>query len=254
MDLTQALQELGLSEKESQVYLACLKLGKSTATNIAKKANIKRSTTYVILEALVANGLASLQQTQKTTYYKPAHPKTILTKIQNKMKLAEKTLPQMLALQRTDTNKPTVEMFTGEQGLRTVYTEILQFTKTGKEVLAYGGIDHLQNMEDLVRKALHTMKNKRHKVRNLMYNNTKYEQEYVQQLLKIQDVNKDCKIKILPKQNTKIQNDNIIFGDKLAIFSTTGEMFVLVISSQEIADSYRSVFDMMWDLSKKIIN
>ena len=56
MYLTPFLKNLGLNDKEANIYLALLQLGKSTATKIAKKSGLKRPTTYVIIEQLIDKG------------------------------------------------------------------------------------------------------------------------------------------------------------------------------------------------------
>ena len=53
------LKELGLAEKEAKVFLASLELGSSAVQEIAKKAEINRATTYVIIEKLMKKGLMS---------------------------------------------------------------------------------------------------------------------------------------------------------------------------------------------------
>ena len=57
MNSTKALQDMGLSEKESQVYVALLELGKANVARIAQQSNIKRPTVYVLLEDLRKKGL-----------------------------------------------------------------------------------------------------------------------------------------------------------------------------------------------------
>ena len=41
-------------------------------------------------------------------------------------------------------------------------------------------------------------------------------------------------------------NDNLIYADKLVIFSTQKYFFATVIKSKEIADSYRTMFNLAW--------
>jgi len=54
--LIQELQKLGLSDKESKVYLASLELGPAPIAAIAKQASVNRPTTYVIIESLIKKG------------------------------------------------------------------------------------------------------------------------------------------------------------------------------------------------------
>jgi sugar-specific transcriptional regulator TrmB len=69
--LQQFLQHYGLSQKEAAVYVACLRQGDGTVLQIARQANIKRPTTYVILEDLVTRGLVRSKKDRKSIHYFP---------------------------------------------------------------------------------------------------------------------------------------------------------------------------------------
>ncbi len=57
MSLDRELSALGLSQKEATVYVALLELGTASVQAIARRADLVRPTTYVILEALTKKGL-----------------------------------------------------------------------------------------------------------------------------------------------------------------------------------------------------
>src|SRR3990167_4868713 len=79
------LQDIGLSEKESRVYLAALELGRATADQLAKQAKIKRPTTYVQLESLMKMGLMSTYEEDKKAYFAPESPE-LLRRLLHKQK------------------------------------------------------------------------------------------------------------------------------------------------------------------------
>ena len=54
---TKELEAIGLTEKESVVYVALLSLGTGTAYRIAEECSVKKPTVYVILEDLRKKGL-----------------------------------------------------------------------------------------------------------------------------------------------------------------------------------------------------
>src|SRR3990167_10702610 len=56
-DILTLLNELDISGNQAKVYLACLDLGPTTITKIARKAEIERATVYAILEKLNEKGL-----------------------------------------------------------------------------------------------------------------------------------------------------------------------------------------------------
>ena len=52
----QVLENLGLSEKEAEIYLALLELGTGTVVEVAKKSGVKRPTAYLVLDELKKMG------------------------------------------------------------------------------------------------------------------------------------------------------------------------------------------------------
>ena len=68
------LKQTGLTEKQAKIYLACLELGQAKVPEIAKKAEIKRTTAYGILDELVSLGLVNYSQKNKQKLYRAGNP------------------------------------------------------------------------------------------------------------------------------------------------------------------------------------
>jgi sugar-specific transcriptional regulator TrmB len=63
------LEKFGLTEGESRVYLALLKIGKSTIGDIIKEAQVSNSKVYDILDRLNKKGLIGVvTENNKKTY------------------------------------------------------------------------------------------------------------------------------------------------------------------------------------------
>ena len=45
-------------------------------------------------------------------------------------------------------------------------------------------------------------------------------------------------------------NDNIIYGNKIAITSVQDDLFVTMIESKEVVETYRSFFELAWQSTK----
>ena len=71
------LKEIGMAEKEAKVFLASLELGSSAVQEIAKKADINRATTYVIIEKLMKKGLMSSVEKGKKDFFQTEDPEKI---------------------------------------------------------------------------------------------------------------------------------------------------------------------------------
>ena len=77
LKMLKELQEIGLSEKESRVYLASLELGPATAERLSTQAKVNRSTTYVQLESLMKSGLVTTYEEGKKTFFSPESPELL---------------------------------------------------------------------------------------------------------------------------------------------------------------------------------
>lgn len=132
------LQELGLSEKEARVYLALFELGSSMVSDIAEKANVNRSTTYVILGTLSKRGLVSATEQQSGRFYNPTPPEQLVRHLEGTAKqyagladAARKLLPDLKSLEKAQKERkeanprPKVRLYEGAEGIKTVYEDTL---------------------------------------------------------------------------------------------------------------------------------
>lgn len=124
------LQEIGLSEKEAQIYLALLQVDKDSIQDIAKKTNINRTTVYPVLESLNKKGLVSEVPDGKKTLYQAAAPERLETFVERqKVLLAEKSkrlkdiIPELKGIQRTEGERPIIKFFEGRDGVVSAYEE-----------------------------------------------------------------------------------------------------------------------------------
>ncbi len=133
----QELAHLGLTDKETDVYLDLIELGKGTPHLISKRTKISRTTVYWALDNLVARGLASLEQKKKTTYYKITRPESLLRMVQEeerhlkeeigqKKEIAARLIKSIEPLMReTGVSVPKLQFFEGKEGVNSMLYEYL---------------------------------------------------------------------------------------------------------------------------------
>ncbi len=127
MDTTKALESLGLSEKESRVYISLLELGKANVTRIAELSKLKRPTVYVLLEELRKKRLVLKVPHVKNALFIAQDPDEFFQESLKRVKEAHSTLSQLKSIHRKD-NKVSTMYFEGEEGVRDAllyrYTEL----------------------------------------------------------------------------------------------------------------------------------
>ncbi len=142
-ELKRHLRECGLSPKEADVYLAMLELGASPVQEIAEKADVNRSTTYLAIEGLKRRGLASSYEEDKRMLFVAEDPHRLLSALTDELAHVaarrdrlQMTLPALLAIFNAIERKPKVRFFEGEEALRSIRQEIADIREPLWEVYA----------------------------------------------------------------------------------------------------------------------
>lgn len=134
--LIEPLQQLGLSTKEVQVYLALLQLGPSTPYQIAKKADLKRPTAYVIAEDLIKKGLIVHVPGEERRKYIARTPDVFIEDQEERLQAARQILPELRSFQKGTIEKPSIMYFEGMDGLHQAY-QYRQKDLHGKEIVGF---------------------------------------------------------------------------------------------------------------------
>lgn len=130
--MRQILKQLNFSEKEIDIYLAILKLGSASVTELAKSAEIKRPTTYVILEKFKEMGLISFSIKKDKKIFIAEDPEKLLQLLKeereallNKEKKLKDSLPKLKALTKKDTVVPIVRYYKEKEGVWNILNNIM---------------------------------------------------------------------------------------------------------------------------------
>ena len=120
------LQQAGLSDGESRVYLVLLKLGSSPVNKIKEETKLHRTTIYDFIEKLLNKGLASFVIKNGTRYYKAAHPDKLLDLIKEKEDNIRDILPDLVKLAQIKREEINVEVYKGKEGFKTILNLVLK--------------------------------------------------------------------------------------------------------------------------------
>ncbi len=118
MNVQDALTLLGLSDKESAVYIALLQLGKTSSYAVSVKSGLKKPTTYVILDELIKKGLVKKVPRLKKQHYVAESPEQAFALAEEKIALAKQKLPELLALTKGTLTKVNTIYFEGIEGVK----------------------------------------------------------------------------------------------------------------------------------------
>lgn len=258
MSFETELKKFGLKDKEVSVYLACLQLGPAPVQQIARKARVVRATTYVVLESLMEQGLATRYKEGKKTLFAAEPPRLLMRLLEREREVVdekqgelENLLPELQALMKSSGGRPSVRYFDGMEGLRAIRREMLMYSNPGDTWYNFTPIDHLyavlaKDEEPYYRQRMA----KRIKVKTIY---TTKSSDLKGKLLAAED-DKASERKYVSAKLFPSPSGMTVFRDRIAIGSFVGKMGGVIIESAEMSDMMRRLFELAWkgaDADKK---
>lgn len=246
MALDEQLQFLGLNEKEAKVYLASLELGLTTIQNIAKKARVKRSTVYEIVESLIKQNLITVIPKGKKRYFLAAEPAKLAELIKQKQEALTKMMPELEALSKVSPIKPKIRFYEGVEGIKAVYEDTL---KEGKNICGWISLSEIAKNKaigDFLKQSY-----VRRRAEKKIFASTIAPDSPASKEFQKRDDKEYRQTKLISKKDYPFTIEINIYGNKVALMSfKSNELMGVIIESKEIAKTMRTIHKFFWDKLK----
>ncbi len=237
MKINAILQQLGFSDNETAVYLAALETGLSSAQAIAKKAGIKRTTTYSILEKLVARGVVGKSIAQGAARFMVEPPEKLIAMITNLHERLIGVLPELEAVYNAHESKPKIVFYEGKEAIANVLEDTLREKPT--EVLEWNTdlyFDKFSKSHDYIdRRAGLEIKARRMAGEGSIWH-TKH---------RAYDSLEKSKTRIVSKDLFWPEIEVNIYGNKVAFLNYADDTS-LIIENRAIASAMRQAYELSW--------
>lgn len=234
------LVKAGLVRNEAKVYLALLKLGSASVTEISKRSRVERTLVYGVLEKLMEKGLVSSVVKINKKYFEPADPQKILDLIKERESIVEKALPELKGMYKSIEKKQEVHHYKGKEGAKTILEELL---KENKEWLIFGTTGKTAEVLSYYLPQFHRKRIERKIMFKAIYSEDSIKRAKAIKKMKLTEV------KILPKEYMTPTHISIV-GEKVGIILWSEQPLGILIENKEIADSFRNYFKLLWGIAK----
>lgn len=246
MNLEKELQEVGLPEKEAKVYIAMLELGRATAQDIAKKAEVNRATTYFVMENLMKKGLASAIDEGPRQYFLPEDPSQIEAIFEKKRvefeaqkERVKGLVSELSAINALKTKKPIVKYYLGKEGILRMAKASFKYAKGEKIHTAFSRDELNKHISSEETQKARIVRLKNHIEARALCNSVKdFSQE------------KGDIIITLPKEECSFPGDISVYKDTIQLISYE-DMVGIVIENHDIATTIRSLFDLAFERARE---
>ena len=247
-DVKNYLKELGFNKNESGVYLALTKLGEARASQVAKAAELPRTTAISVLNKLVDENYVTSHMYKGVTVYWIESPQVLLDVLGNKIKIAEKLKEVLPGMYHTERLFPYAKAFDTKNSIRNFIEKTLNDLDKGATIYTIdtpheGNYRKIfsDDIEDLI---LNIKKKKGITTKILVpYGSFPI-------ISKTKLSGQKVIIKELPN-NLEFQSSLWLIKDKLINFSGNPP-FLVVIKHSGIVSGISGVYDFLWNSSKDV--
>jgi HTH-type transcriptional regulator, sugar sensing transcriptional regulator len=238
---TSILEELGLSNAESRIYVALLELGSSTSGKIIDRTKLQSSTVYHLLGSLTGKGLVSFVLRGKIKYFQATPPENFLNFLDEKKRKFNDILPQLKELEKGSKQKQTARVYEGLNGLKVAFNDILLSLNKGDEYYFF----QVPKKKLFDKKITLFFRN---------YHLKRAEKGIIAKGLAIKKSEKIVNNIFMDIKHTEIRfleeftpSGIIIYQDKVITLDWDDVPTAIVMNSKAIADSYKKFFMEKWD-------
>jgi HTH-type transcriptional regulator, sugar sensing transcriptional regulator len=248
-NLYASLLDIGFSDKEANVYISLLELGKGTVSHIARKAGINRTTGYDILDTLIRRNLVSISGKEPKQEYVAESPDRLekfiernIKKQQHNLEKAESLIPQLKSIHNKK-GRPRIKFYEGKEGLVQVYEDTLTATET---IRAYATIDDMHNtLPGYFPQYYKRRADKGIKIRSIFPRTT-------QALERVRYNKHEARESALVPYDKYHFSPEIDIYDNRVMIASWREQLGIIIESQEIADAMKKIFELSWAEAKRL--
>lgn len=249
--LSAILQKIGFNDKEARVYLTSLELGEALPSAISRRSEIKRSTTYLILEKLGKKGLVTQVKRGGVLFFKATKPEFLIEnrrqeyeELKCSLNELETILPALTQLHSSTIVTPQMSVYRGKSGL----IQIMEDTLTSKtELLCWCDVNLAVNsvLHEYYPKYISKKVKRKLWLRGIFSDNDMG--------MKFRDNEKKelRKVYLIPKEKFPFENEINIYDDKISIISHQDQIGV-IIQNEHIANTQRSIFNLAFEYAKTL--
>jgi sugar-specific transcriptional regulator TrmB len=241
--LINELEKIGLNEKETKIYLALLELGGASIQQLAAKSGVKRTTVYDILASLKEKGLINEITKNKKSVFSAEDPRKLENILEEKRDTLKRILPEILAIANLLDKKPKIKFYEGIEGIKNVYRDTLNYPD--QELLAWVSEEAIAgfDLKFLDEYYLPKRLEKKIWVRAIASN-----KEHMRQYQGL-DEKALRRTKLVSSEQFPMEVEINLYGKNKIGLMSFGEKIGLIIESQKIYATLKSIFEMNWQIA-----
>ncbi|MDR0620741.1 MAG: hypothetical protein LBJ61_02540 [Deltaproteobacteria bacterium] len=238
------LDSLGLNKNLTTLYLAVLKSGVQSASQLAAVTGLTRSNVYALMQQLLAKNMVSIDFKGTKRRYKATDPIILNRLAEDRLRDIQQLMPELQALYGAGSANPRISYFEGSTASVAVFEELVNVTDNSYRY--FGSLDAQLAVEGQATVKRSVQRRLQKGIRSRAIRT--WEADVAEPPALVGDPQLR-EVRYFPKMIPPHCPDLYIYDQKLAILMAGGEGFALIIESLELSTLMGVIWDMIWDIS-----
>lgn len=243
MTLANTLTSVGLTARESELYLASLKLGPSSILTLSSATKIHRPQLYKLLEELIEKGIFRTTLSGKRKLYVATPPKQLLQYLKLRENLLLQIMPELEAITTSSSSKARILYFEGREQVKELLKtqhqcqsgQIYSFFPSKYMAELFGKREMEQVIHERIKLQIHAR----------ILRAAPAEEEFEGSELRTKALRE---VRYIPHDKV-FKMGIVIFDDKVNLFSPIEENFGIQIQSTAYSVLMKYFFECLWSIS-----
>lgn len=238
------LKQIGLTKRESEVYELLLRLGESPVSVVIKNTGAHPQIIYRVIDSLGVKGLVISVRKKNKIYVSAENPKQLERLQEERLVTLRKALPDLIALQKTS-KEAIVRVSRGNEAVRALRFRAIQELKRNAIYYIIGASgDRFYNAMGDFNKEI-----ERKRVKKKIHKKLISFASQRESLDKNDPFRQLAEFRYLSDEHA-VESSTNIFGNTVAILIWAADPIVITIESEEVAESYKKYFYVLWHIAK----
>lgn len=247
MDRTERnlIDSLHLSKYQAKLYIAGLNFSHATLSDLAKSAGIPRTAAYQPLKGLLERSIMTSIKKGKREYYTSIDPKQLIHVVEQdraRLDIAVKDLAQRIDSKQEDLS---IRYFTGTHGVQAAADLFLNKCNTKLWHAVEHPISVLEKIDESEFEAFIKRRVEKDVHVRVIIPSDSLNPWVKKRVERAKEELYD--ILVVSDEEYPIKSSMVVGGEFVLIFNTKGIPFAILIQNPDIATTFKSMHDMIWD-------
>lgn len=234
------LQQLGFSDIEARVYLASLRIGPSAVLAISQEAQVKRSTTYLAVDALQRKGLMSIEVKGLKKLYVAENPERLEVLVEEYRKTLRESMPHLSALYNLKGSEGVIKYYQGLDGIRSAYEALLNDLRPGDFYLSISEVARWFELDSEYYENLRIRRSHKGLQIKILVNDTQSAREYQNKAAVYNQ-----QVKILPP-GIDLTSTITLTPQKIIFHQIIPPVSAILLDNPSIIQVQKELFELLW--------